>query len=159
VTIPAPALAGAHTAVAAQGAFVEGGLSVRGHLFVLVATAGALGYVLRLVRRRRMGGRYALLWSAVALVLVVLAAWPGLLTLLSELVGVHYPPALFLLALSGLLFLVVVHLSYELTRLEDRSRILAEEIALLRAEQEQGDSPDRPAPTTPGPDRPAHRDE
>jgi hypothetical protein len=119
-----------------DGTFVEGDLSTRGHIFVVVVTLASLAYILRLVRRRRMGGRYALLWLGVGLVLMVLAVWPGLLTALSELVGVHYPPALFLLVSTGFLFVVVIHFSYELTKLEDRSRILAEEVALLRAERD-----------------------
>jgi hypothetical protein len=129
-------LTGAASGTLAQSApFVEGDLSTRGHIFVIIVTTVALVYVLRLVRRRRMSGRYALLWTAVSLALLVLAVWPGLLTTVSELVGVHYPPALFLLVLTGFLFVVVIHFSYELTRLEDRSRILAEEVALLRAER------------------------
>jgi hypothetical protein len=124
-------------AVLAQGpTFVEGDLSSRGHVFIVVATTAALAYILRLVRRRRMEGRYAVLWTSVGVVLVVLAVWPGLLTTLSEVVGVHYPPTLFLLVLTGFLFVVVVHFSYELSRLQDRSRTLAEEVALLRAERE-----------------------
>jgi hypothetical protein len=123
----------APSAVLAQE-FVEGDLSTRGHVFIVLITVAGLAYIFRLVRRRRMGGRYALLWSAVSILLLVLAVWPGLLTWLSELAGVHYPPALFLLILTGFLFVVVIHFSYELTRLEDRSRILAEEVALLRAE-------------------------
>jgi hypothetical protein len=132
--------------VAQGGGFVEGELSPRGHVFIVVATAAALVYLLRSVRNRRMGGRYALLWSAVGLVLLVLAVWPGLLTTVSEVVGVHYPPTLFLLVLTGFLFVVVVHFSHELTRLEDRSRTLAEEVALLRAERD-ADLPGSP----PGP--------
>ena len=116
--------------------YVEGDLSTRAHVFIVVVTAAALAYILRLVRRRRMAGKYALLWSGVGLVLLVLAVWPGSLSTLSELVGVHYPPTLLLLLLTGFLFVVVVHFSYELTKLEDRSRTLAEEVALLRAERE-----------------------
>jgi hypothetical protein len=127
---------GAPTLVAQTQTFVEGDLSGRGHAFIVAVTAAALVYIFRLVRRRRMGGRYALLWSGVGLVLLVLAVWPGLLTAVSELVGVHYPPTLLLLVLTGFLFVVVIHFSYELTRLEDRSRTLAEEVALLRAERE-----------------------
>jgi len=120
----------------AQDAFVEGDLSGRGHIFIAVVTLVALFFILRLVRRRQLGGKYALLWTVVAIVLGVLAVWPGLLTNVSEFVGVHYPPALFLLVTTGFLFLVVIHFSYELSKLEDRTRTLAEEIALLRAERD-----------------------
>jgi hypothetical protein len=138
-----------HLTVIAQESFVEGDLSTRGHVFIVVATTLALGYILRLVRRRRMGGRYALLWTGVGTAMLVLAVWPGLLTMVSELVGVHYPPALLLLVLTGFLFVVVVHFSYELTKLEDRTRTLAEEVALLRAERQRG-LDDTPVDEPPG---------
>jgi len=120
----------------ADPTFVEGDLSTRAHVVIAIATAVALLLILRLVRRRRMGAKYALLWTTVGVFLGVLAVWPGLLTWISELAGVHYPPALFLLITTGFLFIVVIQFSYELSRLEDRSRILAEEVALLRAERE-----------------------
>lgn len=116
---------------------VQGGLTTTAHIFIVVVTAIALVFILRLVRRRQLAGKYAMLWLAVAFVLGVLAVFPGLLTNVSEWVGVYYPPALFLLVTTGFLFVVVIHFSWELSRLEDRTRTLAEEIALLRAEREQ----------------------
>lgn len=118
----------------AETTFVEGDLSTRGHIFIAIATVIALFFILRLVRRRQLAGKYALLWTVVAGVLGIIAIWPGLLTTVSELAGVHYPPALFLLITTGFLFIVVIHFSYELSRLEERSRTLAEEVALLNAE-------------------------
>jgi hypothetical protein len=122
--------------VLAQDSFVEGDLSTKGHIFIALVTFVAMLFILRLVRRHRLSGKYALLWTLVAAVLGVLAIWPGLLTSVSEFVGVHYPPALFLLVTTGFLFVVVIHFSYELSKLEERTRTLAEEIALLRAERE-----------------------
>jgi len=40
------------------------------------------------------------------------------------------------IAAIGFLLLVCVYFSFELSRLEERTRILAEELAILRAEQE-----------------------
>lgn len=159
--VPAGLLLGAD-----QPTFVEGDLSTRGHIFIAVATLLALVFILRLVRRRRLSGKYALLWTVVAVVLGVLAVWPGLLTNVSEFVGVHYPPALFLLVTTGFLFVVVIHFSYELSKLEDRTRTLAEEIALLRAERQAdttdatnssaapASAPDGPRTGGPGADHP-----
>jgi hypothetical protein len=45
---------------------------------------------------------------------------------------------LFLLAIAFLL-LVCIYFSYELTRLEERTRVLAEELAILRGDLEAGD--------------------
>jgi hypothetical protein len=111
------------------------GLTGGAHLFIALVTAAAIVFVLRMVRRRQLAGKYALLWIAAAVPLGVLAAFPGLLTWVAEQVGVFYPPALFLLLAVAFLFAIVVQFSYELSRLSERTRRLAEEIALLRAER------------------------
>jgi hypothetical protein len=108
------------------------------HVMVAMVTLGALLFVLRLVRLRRLQSKYALLWLGVGLVLGVLAAFPGLLKWISDGIGVFYPPTLFLALACAFLFLVVVHFSWELSRLEDRTRVLAEEVAMLRAERGLG---------------------
>ncbi len=112
------------------------GLTTEAHLFVALVTVAALAFVLRLLRRGQIESRYGLLWVATIVPLGLLAAFPGLLTNISEAVGVFYPPALFLLLAVAFLFLVVVQFSYELSRLNERTRTLAEEVALLRAERE-----------------------
>lgn len=120
----------------AQSTTDLGSLSNEAHIFIALVTAGAIAFVVYLLRKQRLRSKYALLWLAVAVPLGVLAAFPGLLTWVSEQVGVFYPPALFLLLAVAFLFLVVVQFSWELSRLEDRTRTLAEEVALLRAERE-----------------------
>jgi hypothetical protein len=62
---------------------------------------------------------------------------PGILDWFGERLGILYSPAAFLLMATGFLFAVVVHYSWELSRLEVRTRLLAEEVALLRARLEQ----------------------
>lgn len=122
----------------AQSATDLGSLSTGAHVLIALVTAAAILFVVYLLRRGRLRSKYALLWLSVAIPLGVLAAFPGLLTWVSEKLGVFYPPALFLLLAVAFLFVVVVQFSWELSRLEDRTRKLAEEVALLRAEREPG---------------------
>lgn len=112
------------------------GLTGRAHALIGIVTFGALLFILRLLRRGQLRSKYALLWMGAIIPLGLLAVAPGLLTWVSERAGVFYPPTLFLLAAVAFLFLVVVHFSWELSRLEDRTRTLAEEVALLRAEHD-----------------------
>ena len=80
--------------------------------------------VLELVRRRRLLERYALLWLAVGVALVILGAWRGLLSSLSDVIGVAAPPnALFAV---GLAFLVVLVLNFSVVicRLSDQTKVL-----------------------------------
>lgn len=120
-------------------------LQTGAHVLIAVVTLGALAYILRLVRQRRLRSKYALLWLTVGLVLGVLAVFPDLLKLASDRVGVYDPPNLFLVVACTFLFLVVVQFSWELSRMEERTRVLAEEIALLRAER-SGSTPPALAP-------------
>ena len=102
--------------------------------------------VFELIRSRRLRERYALLWLATGLVLVVLSAWRGGLNTIAGWLGVRsYPPAV--LFAVGLLFviLVLLHYSTVISRLADQNTILAQRLALLESRL-----PDRegPSPTT-----------
>ncbi len=105
----------------------------RAHLFAALLTAGMVGFIVRLVRLRQLRAKYAMLWISVGVGLVALAAFPRVLDATAERVGVFYPPAVLLLGAVAFLLAIVIHFSWELSRLEDRSRILAEELAILRA--------------------------
>ena len=115
-------------------------------LTILTAIIGfaLLVIILELMRRRQLREKYALLWGAVAIVVVPLALFPRLLDAVSSVVGVASGVSLVLFL--GLVFLLVLslHLSWEVSALEEETRTLAEEIALLRTEiGERADSDQR----------------
>lgn len=131
-------------------------MSDRAHLFLALTAVISIFFIVRMVRRHHLRSKYSLLWISIALVMAPVAAFPGLLDRASFAIGISYPPATFLVLAVAFLFLVVVQFSWELSRLEERTRCLAEEVALLRAAQErseQGHSPVRDqisqAPATP----------
>src|ERR1700749_1896471 len=90
--------------------------------------------VFELIRSRRLHERYALLWLATGVVLVVLSAWRGGLNTIAGWFGVRgYPPAV--LFAVGLLFVIAVLLHYStvISRLSDENTVLAQRLALLEA--------------------------
>ncbi len=100
--------------------------------FVVVTSVIVLG-VFNLLRSRRMREKYAFLWMLVGLAIIVLAALPSLLQVLAHALGFQLPSNfLFLLAIM-LLLGVSLHLSLEVSRLEDETRVLAEDVAILNA--------------------------
>ena len=108
----------------------SGGLTPRAHAVIAVMTLVSLLVIARLVRIRQLRAKYAFIWLTVGIFLIVLAIWPGLLDDVSSLLGVYYAPTtLFIVALLFLL-LLAVHFSWELSRLEERTRVLTEELAL-----------------------------
>jgi len=107
-------------------------MSLRAHVSLAFLVALAIIGIVVLVRRRHLKAKYSLLWLSLGAVMVVIAAVPGLLDWTAERLGIWYQPTLLILLGLALLLLIVVHFSYELTRSENRTRELAEQLALLR---------------------------
>lgn len=105
-------------------------------LTIVTGIAGLLVLVviLELLRRRQLREKYATLWLIVAIVVIPLALIPSMLDGLSSTLGVASGVSLVLFL--GFLFLlfVSIHLSWEVSRLEEETRTLAEDLALLRTE-------------------------
>lgn len=91
-------------------------------------------WTLELVRRRRLHERYAFLWLAVGTVVIVVAAWPGLLGLLSDGIGAR-TASIGLLALGGLcVLLLLLHLTVTVSRQSEQIARLAEDLAVATAQ-------------------------
>jgi hypothetical protein len=118
------------------------GVDTRVQIVALILTAVMLGLVLELVRRRRLAERYALLWMMVAVALLILAVWKGLLADISNLIGIQVPANALFLAAFGVIFILLLHFSVAVSRLAEEAKILAQEVARLdhelRARSENG---------------------
>jgi len=98
----------------------------------LIGSCVTLGLLFEMLRRHQLREKYAVFWAIVAVATLVVAVFPGLLARASELLGVAVPSNLLFFVASMVLFVVSVQHSSELGKLEERSRTLAEEVALLR---------------------------
>lgn len=117
-------------------------MDVRIQIIAIAGAAGLLVFVLELVRRRALLERYALLWLAAAVFLLILACWRDLLETVAGALGIAYAPnALFFLAFAAILVLLL-HFSIAVSRLADQSKILAQRVALLEERSPQLDAPD-----------------
>jgi hypothetical protein len=108
----------------------------------LVGSLGTLVFLFEMLRRRHLREKYAVLWGSVAALSLLITIFPGILTGLSRLVGVEVPANLLFFLASLLLLLTSIQHSVELGRLEERTRTLAEEVALLRMQRAQPGSAD-----------------
>lgn len=112
----------------------------------MIAVAGIvlaviiLAVVLWMLLTRRLREKYAVLWLAIALVVLVVGIFPGLWEGLTRLLGVQLPSNLLFAAALLLLLGVAFHLSWELSSAEDEGRRLAEESAILKAQLEALDA-------------------
>jgi hypothetical protein len=94
--------------------------------------------VLELIRGRRLKERYALLWLATGVVLLVLSAWRDGLNTIARWLGVGtYPPAILFAAATLFVIVVLLHYSTVLSTLSDQNTVLAQRVALLEEEIRQ----------------------
>lgn len=109
-------------------------MNVAGSLILAIVMVAV---VLVMLRNGRLREKYAILWLVIGGLTIILGLFPRLLNWAAAVVGIVVPANL-LFSLSILLLVgVSLHVSRELTILEDETRILAEEVALLRAGVEQ----------------------
>jgi hypothetical protein len=115
------------------------------HIIALVSALTTLSVIVELSRRRQLREKYAVVWLGVAVVVAVFAIAPGLFNRLAHAMGVINPPDLLTVSASLFLLVVCVQLSWELGRMEDKSRLLAEEVTLLRNDLNELRTPTGPA--------------
>lgn len=102
----------------------------------IVGATATLVAIVDLLRRRQLREKYAVLWLAVSINVALVAVFPGILTRASELTGVKTPSNLLFFVAALVLLVVCVQLSYAISRLEDETRALAEELGILRLEMD-----------------------
>ncbi len=102
-----------------------------------------LAFMVELLRRRQLQEKYAILWLLVSIVMLPLAFFPILTDKVAEAIGIASGVSLVLFLGIVFLLLVCVHLSWEVSRLEEETRTLAEDVALMRAEHRKASDDQR----------------
>lgn len=104
----------------------------------IVGCIGLLLFILELVRRRQLKEEYTVLWVITAVVLLLFAAWEGLLVHVRNLIGASSEAST--LYFFGLIFVValLMHFTVRVSRLERRVVAMMQEIALLGAANRNG---------------------
>lgn len=90
-----------------------------------------------LIRRNMLKEQYALLWLFSSVTLLLLSIWRNLLDRVAQVAGIAYPPSLLFLAAFLFLLLIVLHFSVVISKLSEKNKKLAQEIALLKAAVEK----------------------
>jgi hypothetical protein len=115
------------------------------YIFGIVSAALALVVVIELLRRRRLRERHAIWWLVAGLLALIVGVFPSTLQWAASLFGIEVPLNLVFFVSIAVLFLVSLQHSSELTRIEAKTRTLAELVALqdLRIRQLEAKSSPR----------------
>jgi hypothetical protein len=103
--------------------------------FFILLSVLMLIFVIDLLRRSVLREKYAIVWFLTALIFLVFAIWPSVVESMSSGLGFETPSNFVFGLVIMLLLGVVMQLSLEVGRLEDKVQTLAEEVALGKNDQ------------------------
>ncbi|MGX5680776.1 DUF2304 domain-containing protein [Schumannella luteola] len=130
-------------------------MSVTSYIFGIVSALLILVVVIELLRRGQLRERHAIWWLVAGTLALIAGVFPQTLEWAARLIGVELPVNLVFFVSIAILFLVALQASSELTRLESKTRTLAERVAILELELRKlrGDDSARTTPEAPKPAR------
>lgn len=105
-------------------------MTLTSYLFGIAAAVLTLLVVVEMLRRRRLRERHAVWWIIAGVLALIVGVFPQVLAWAAGVVGITVPTNLVFFVSLIILFLVCVQHSAELTDLEDKTRVLAEQAAL-----------------------------
>ncbi len=106
-------------------------MSVASYVLGIVGAVLTLVVVIELLRRGQLRERHAAWWLIAGTLALITGVFPGVLTWAASLLGIGIPTNLVFFVSIAILVLVCIQHSAELTRLESKTRALAESAALL----------------------------
>lgn len=112
-------------------------MSVASYILGVIAALITLGVVIEMLRRRQLRERHAVWWLVAGMLALVIGVFPPVLAWAAHLVGVEVPTNLVFFVSIAILFLVSIQHSAELTVLETKTRVLAEEAALQKLRMQE----------------------
>ena len=86
--------------------------------------------ILLLVRKDRLSVNYTLWWGLVAAGLVIAGLIPWIADFVGRLLGIHYPPILFVIIAICLIFIKLLFMDIHRSRHEQQIKILSQRLAL-----------------------------
>lgn len=109
-------------------------MTVTSYIFGIASAALILIVVIEMLRRGNLRERHAIWWLIAGTLALVAGVFPVTLAWAASLIGIEIPLNLVFFVSIALLFLVCLQHSSELTRLESKTRTLAERAAILELE-------------------------
>lgn len=106
-------------------------MTLTSYVLGVASAALVLIVVVELLRRRQLRERHAIWWFIAGTAALIAGVFPVTLEWAANLLGVEVPTNLVFFMSAAVLFFVCLQHSAELTRLETKTRALAERVALL----------------------------
>jgi hypothetical protein len=106
-------------------------MSTMSYILGIVSAVLGLAIVIELLRRGLLRERHAVWWFLTGVLALVAGVFPSTVTWAAQLLGIAVPINLIFFVSIAVLFFVCLQHSAEVTRLESKTRALAERLAIL----------------------------
>lgn len=100
-------------------------------VFIAIAICTIL-YILLSIRKNRLSIANSFVWIIFCILLLVLAIWPASLDWLANLMGITYPPALFLTIAIVILYIMIFSQSKKIEDLHKKVIDLGQETSIIK---------------------------
>jgi hypothetical protein len=109
-------------------------MGIRIQIVAILGSLGLLGFVFKLLQRRRLKEEYSILWLAIGVGFLLISTFRPALETFAQTLGIYYAPAALFLALILGAYLLLMHFSLVFSKLAQKNVELAQEVGLLRLE-------------------------
>ena len=103
-------------------------------IFFIIAALIVMVYMFVSIRKNKLDVTQSFIWIVFCIGLLLLAIWPKSLDWLAGLIGVEYPPALFLTIACVLLFVMNFIQSKKIVELQKKVIDLGQELSVVKSE-------------------------
>lgn len=107
------------------------------NIFFVIASIIILLYMFISIRKNKLDVTQSFIWIIFCIVLLILSIFPKSLDWLAKIIGVEYPPALFLTISSVILFIMNFIQSKKIVDLEKKVVDLGQELSIVKAKQNE----------------------
>lgn len=92
-------------------------------------------FILHLVKKRRISVKYSLVWLLPCFILIIFTLVPGLMSIISNMLGFQTASNMILTSLIGFLMIVTIALTVIVSNQKDKIRLLIQEVSILKSEK------------------------
>lgn len=109
-------------------------MNIRIQIIIAIFIILALSVIINMIRRKALELRYALAWIIVGVGVLILDVFPGLIEVISEMIGIADPVNMLFFAGFCFSLAIIFVLTVAVSRMSIRIKELAQELALYKSE-------------------------
>lgn len=105
------------------------------NIFFIIISLITIIYILYSIRKNKLDIASSFIWIIFCIILLILSIWPTSLDWFATLLGITYPPALFLTIAIVILFIMIFIQSQKIEELRKKVIDLGQELSILKNNQ------------------------